>query len=412
MVRVKSDDVREIASRTERTHSGQRVWNAQPVGWLAGLGISPSTIGSLGFSACFCVGNHGNGGDQRARVGMRRRIEQLSHRPDLDQAAEIEDADAGDEIPHQAEVVRDEDVGEAERTAELDQEIDDLGLDRHVERRSRLVEHDQLRLRRERARDRDALLLAARQFMRIAGGGNRRAIAPCPSRRATRRSTSARASSARLERHRDRLADRAARVERGARILEDHLDRLGRGRAVRLDPRDRGPRTGSRPRSAPSSPTIIRAIVDLPEPLSPARPNDFALGQREADVVDRLHFALDPAEQPAAQRERLAEADDLEQRLAHAASSEAPAGRAGGRRRPASPSGGRAQAPIARRTARREAAAGRRRGIVGQRAVDAAEGRVAGQLRHAVDQRARIGMAGPGEQLGRGAVLDDASRHT
>ena len=72
---------------------GQRVWNAQPAGWFAGLGISPSTIGLVGLQRRFLVGDHGNGRDQRAGVGMSRRLEQLSDRPDLDQAPEIEDAD-------------------------------------------------------------------------------------------------------------------------------------------------------------------------------------------------------------------------------------------------------------------------------------------------------------------------------
>ena len=47
-------------------------------------------------------------------------------------------------------------------------QIEDLALDRDVERRQRLVGDDQRRLRGERPRDGDALALAAGEFVRIA----------------------------------------------------------------------------------------------------------------------------------------------------------------------------------------------------------------------------------------------------
>ena len=48
------------------------------------------------------------------------------------------------------------------------QQVEDLRLDRDVERRDRLVGDDQLRLQRQRARDADALALAARELVRVA----------------------------------------------------------------------------------------------------------------------------------------------------------------------------------------------------------------------------------------------------
>ena len=48
------------------------------------------------------------------------------------------------------------------------EQVDDLGLDRHVEGRDRLVADDQVRLDRERAGDPDALALAAGELVRIA----------------------------------------------------------------------------------------------------------------------------------------------------------------------------------------------------------------------------------------------------
>ena len=49
------------------------------------------------------------------------------------------------------------------------EQVHDAGLDRHVERGDRLVEHDQLGLERERAGDADALALAAGELVRDSG---------------------------------------------------------------------------------------------------------------------------------------------------------------------------------------------------------------------------------------------------
>ncbi len=301
--------------------------------------------GLVGLQRRFFVGDDGNGRDQRAGVGMSGRIEQLSHRPDLDQAPEIEDADPGDEIAHQAEVMRNEEVSEAERAAEIVEEIDDLGLNRHVKRGRRLIEDDQLRLCGDRPRDGDALLLAARQFVRIAGGEIGGQLHHVQEARNAPIDLGAR-QSARLERHRDRLTDRAARVERGARVLKDHLHGSVAAAPMRLPGEIAAfEQNGAiaRRREAHDHPRDRR----LARAAFAGEAERFALGQGEADVVDRLHFPLDPAEQPAAQGKRLGETDDLEQRLAHAASS---------KRQQAAwwsaptllTSGGRAQAPIAR----------------------------------------------------------------
>ena len=98
---------------------------------------------------------------------QRRRIE-IVRRRDLDDAAEIHHGDALADVLDHREVVRDEQVGEAELLLQVLEQVDHLRLDRHVERRDRLVAHDQLRLDRERARDADALALPAGEFVRIA----------------------------------------------------------------------------------------------------------------------------------------------------------------------------------------------------------------------------------------------------
>ena len=55
-----------------------------------------------------------------------------------------------------------------ELALEVAQQVEDLRLDRHVERGDRLVRDDHLRLERERARDPDALALPARELVRVA----------------------------------------------------------------------------------------------------------------------------------------------------------------------------------------------------------------------------------------------------
>ena len=72
-----------------------------------------------------------------------------------------------DDVPHHRQVVRDEQVRQVELVLEVLEQVEDLGLDRHVERRHRLVADDQLRAERERPGDADALALAAGELVRV-----------------------------------------------------------------------------------------------------------------------------------------------------------------------------------------------------------------------------------------------------
>ena len=62
----------------------------------------------------------------------------------------------------------DEQVGQAELLLQVFEQVDDLGLDRDVERRDRLVGDDEIGVGRERAGDADALPLAAGELVRVA----------------------------------------------------------------------------------------------------------------------------------------------------------------------------------------------------------------------------------------------------
>ncbi len=70
-------------------------------------------------------------------------------------------------MAYHGQVVCDEQVRQVELRLQILEQVDDLGLDRHVERRHRFVADDQLGPQRERAGDPDALALAAGELVRI-----------------------------------------------------------------------------------------------------------------------------------------------------------------------------------------------------------------------------------------------------
>src|SRR5206468_7834808 len=102
------------------------------------------------------------------RVRMPRLGEERALLGELYDLAEIHYRHARGDVLHHREIVCDEDVGEAELALQVLQQVDHLRLDRDIERRYRLVAHDEARLDRERPRDADALALAARELVRIA----------------------------------------------------------------------------------------------------------------------------------------------------------------------------------------------------------------------------------------------------
>ena len=103
-----------------------------------------------------------NRGEKRSRVRVPRRSEKPDRRSDLDDAAEVHHGDAVAHDAHHGEIVRDEYVGEVERTLELAQQLQHGRLHRDIEAGRRLVEDYQPRLQRENAGESDAALLATR----------------------------------------------------------------------------------------------------------------------------------------------------------------------------------------------------------------------------------------------------------
>ena len=80
---------------------------------------------------------------------------------DFHHLAEIHHDHAIGNVAHHRQIVRDEQIREFELTLQVFQQIHDLRLDRNVERRHRLVAHDDGRLHGQRARDAHALALTA-----------------------------------------------------------------------------------------------------------------------------------------------------------------------------------------------------------------------------------------------------------
>ena len=69
---------------------------------------------------------------------------------------------------HHGQVMADEQDRQAHLLLQVQQQVDDLRLDRHIERRGRLIRHQHRRPQDQGAGDGDALALAAGQFVRIA----------------------------------------------------------------------------------------------------------------------------------------------------------------------------------------------------------------------------------------------------
>ena len=220
------------STRQRSKASGQRGLKAQPGGGSSGEGSSPfSTMRSR------LAAPDRRSASPRAAPAYRdaRRREDLVARALLDGAAEIHHHHVVGDVAHDREVVADEEIGEAELAPAVGEQVQHLRLDRHVERRDRLVEHQDLR---DRA--------SARGRWRCAGAGRRRTCADSgrSARAAGRRCAiiaAARFACARPGRHArvdeqrllERVADLLARIERAVGVLEDDLH-LAPQRAQRL----------------------------------------------------------------------------------------------------------------------------------------------------------------------------------
>lgn len=100
------------------------------------------------------------------RIGMERIPEDLGSRGALHDRSHVHDIHVIAELSHDAHVVGDDQGARVPLPAQLPDQLQDLGLDRHVQCRRRLVRNEEPGLRGHGHGDHHPLAHAARQFMR------------------------------------------------------------------------------------------------------------------------------------------------------------------------------------------------------------------------------------------------------
>ena len=181
-----------------------------------------------GRSACRWVGlDHiaaWLAGDQTAGVGMLGRGEHLVRGALLHLVAAVHDEHAVGHLCDHAHVMGDEDHAHVHLVLQLADQLQDLRLDGHVQRRGRLVGDQELRLARQRHGDHHALAHATRELVREAVQHILRLGDAHQLQHAQR--LGARAGAVHALVHADGFGDlltgREHRVQRGHGLLEDH----------------------------------------------------------------------------------------------------------------------------------------------------------------------------------------------
>ena len=98
---------------------------------------------------------------------MLRLGKHLGNLAAFDDLAVAHHADRAGVVLGQPQIVGDEDDGHAHLLLQVVQQVEDLGLDGHVERRGGLVGNQQIGVVDQRHRNHDALQLSARELVRI-----------------------------------------------------------------------------------------------------------------------------------------------------------------------------------------------------------------------------------------------------
>ncbi len=236
-------------------------------------------------------GRHGR--DQALRVGVLRSGEHRSGIADFDDLAGIHHRDAMRDALDHRHVVRDEEIGEAEFASAGRSAVRARApAPRHRAPKPPRRARPPIGVEHQRPRDAEALPLAAGELVRIAGQGSSSgrptrfsSIAILSRTAASMRGAGCDAGSAR------RLSTVEARIERGIRVLEHHLHGQIAVAGDEFPLRHR-----IAPRVAGTSPSMARAVVDLPEPLSPT------IGERLARHEDRSRHRRPHARHPSAGR--------------------------------------------------------------------------------------------------------------
>src|SRR5712692_9216544 len=157
------------------------------------------------------------------RVRMQRPSVQVRGVADLDDLAEVHDSNPIADVADDGEVVGDKYVSQVEIALELDEEVQYLRLNRHIQSRDRLVGNHQLGLDDQCARDADPLALAAGELMRIAADRFRRQSDQVQHLPDPTVAIPSRGKSVSAESFGDDVVDRHPRIERTHRVLKNDL---------------------------------------------------------------------------------------------------------------------------------------------------------------------------------------------
>ena len=221
-----------VLGKRRRLGRGTGRWRGRSAARTAQPGIGARRSGTMPAISCnrLRVGRAGamagDAGQQAARVGMQRAVEQVEHRRFLHLAPGIHHDDALAGFRHHAEVVGDHQDGGAEALLEFQHQLEDLRLDGDVERGGGLVGDQQLRIAGQRHGDHHPLAHAAGELVRIVAhpargvgdahqGQHLRGAGP---------GLGVRLALVDDDRLGDLLAHGQHRVERGHRFLEHHGD--------------------------------------------------------------------------------------------------------------------------------------------------------------------------------------------
>ena len=164
--------------------------------------------------------------EQAHRIRMKRLGENLPRVRALDHLAGVHDRDIVGLLGDHAEIMGDQQQSHADLLLQLFHQIEDLRLNRHVERGGRLIGDQERRIARQRHGDHNPLAHAAAQLMGIGiDAGFRIGDLHQPEHFDGFRSSRLLVQPlVQLDRFADLIADGKNRIERGHRLLEDHRD--------------------------------------------------------------------------------------------------------------------------------------------------------------------------------------------
>ncbi len=128
-------------------------------------------------------------------------------------------AEAGDD----ADVVGDEEIGDAGLLLQAAQQSEGLGLDQHIQAADRLVEDHQPRFQRQGAGDADPLQLTAAELVRVLAGVARLEPDHCQQEVDLLAKLAVRQVFEITQRFGEDILDRPPGVDRAQRVLEHHL---------------------------------------------------------------------------------------------------------------------------------------------------------------------------------------------